>query len=145
MCRYIYIFFYLLTCFTSWVYDPATLGCAGAFTLFDRSFCAYPVHRSGQAQLARGPRVDLGQPHRARGQARLFMSWPGLHGVMGQVISGLCRVDPGPALSHHITATRRRPPDIDNNDLRHSTPTTLAINRPSSTTNRVINMDESIV
>jgi ABC-type bacteriocin/lantibiotic exporter with double-glycine peptidase domain len=36
MCCYIYIFFYLM-CFTSWAYDPAALGCAGAFTLSDRS------------------------------------------------------------------------------------------------------------
>jgi hypothetical protein len=40
MCCYIYIFFYFLTCFMSWVYDPAALGCAGAFTLFNHSFCA---------------------------------------------------------------------------------------------------------
>jgi small-conductance mechanosensitive channel len=40
MRRYIYIFFYFLMCFTSWVYDPAALGHASAFTLFNRSFCA---------------------------------------------------------------------------------------------------------
>jgi hypothetical protein len=40
MCCYIYIFFYFLMCFTSWVYDPAALGRAGAFTLFNRSFRA---------------------------------------------------------------------------------------------------------
>jgi hypothetical protein len=40
MHRYIYIFFYFLTCFMSWVYDPAALGRAGAFTLFNRSFRA---------------------------------------------------------------------------------------------------------